>query len=101
MPSSRILVWSKRVIADGVVEIPAERTEGINHGLVVILAVIHTFFANALVEDAQVEAVLLIGEPFHLGIGWRLRNPQARRGLFRIRELFAQMRWYWRSTAPS
>ena len=72
----------ERVVADGVVDVGVEGAEGRNDGLVVIGTVVHTLLANAFVEDSQVEAMILIGEPLHLGIGRGLLNPESGGRLF-------------------
>src|ERR1035438_4324285 len=48
------------VIADSVVDVAIEGTEGINDGLVVILPIVHPLLADPLVEDAHVQSLALI-----------------------------------------
>ena len=60
------------LVANGVVDVAAYRTEWRNDGLVVKGLVVHALLADAVVVDAQIEALVLIGKAFHLGVGRRL-----------------------------
>ena len=71
-----------RAVADGVVQVGVGEAERVNRGLVVIARCRRVELgADALVEDTDVPSRLLIGEAFGLGVGGRLRDPEARQAL--------------------
>ena len=72
-------------IAHREVDVGIHSAEGGNEGLVVVLAIVHALFAYAVVEDAEVQAMILVSKALLLGVGRRARDPETGGRFLKVR----------------